>query len=202
MKIPKSWSEVSISQYQEIRRLNKEDEIDYLINSISVLCKADIPEVEALTLMRLREINTEMAFLLKMPEKFVNQFKIGNEVYMVDPSIDHVSAGQYIDLNKYIQEGVEENLHKIMTCFCFPTTKRFMKRRRKRYGDGYDLNELAEHFQYGATMDVVYPLTVFFCTLINDSMPGIQDYLIQELKRMNQQVKEKVSIPVGDGLVL
>jgi len=200
MKIPKSWSQVSIAQYQEIQRLDKKDEIDYLINSISVLCKADIPEVEALTLTQLREINSEMKFLLTMPEKFVNQFKIGNEVYIVDPAINHVTAGQYIDLNKYIQEGVEENLHKIMTCFCFPTTKRFMKRRRKRYGDGYDLNELAERFQYGATMDVVYPVTLFFCTLINDSMPGIQDYLIKELKKMNQEVREKHSTLVGAGL--
>lgn len=200
MKIPHSWAEVTIAQFQEINRLDKKDEMDYLINSISVLCDAEVPEVEALTLTRLREINSEMKFLLKMPEKFVNQFKIDVDTYIVDPSINHITAGQYIDLNKYIQDGVEENLHKIMTCFCFPTTKRFMKRRRKRYGDGYDLNELAAHFQYNATMDVVYPLTLFFCTLISESMPGIQDYLLKELKTLNSQVKEKHSTLVGAGL--
>jgi hypothetical protein len=204
MKIPKSWAEVTVSQFQEISRLDRNDELDYLINSISVLCHMDIPDVENLTITELRDISSQMTFLNELPTKFVNEFKIDGKTYQVDPLIHHITAGQYIDLNKYIQDGVEENLHKILTCFCFPTYKRLMRRKRLKYGVGYDLNELADKFQ-GVSIDVVYPICVFFCKLTSGLMPLIQDSLINKVEKMNKQAREileKHSNINGDGLQL
>ena len=75
-KIPKSWSDVTIGQFQEINRLDKTDELDYLINLVSVLCRLEVDIVESLTLQQLQGIGSKMSFISKMPDKFINDFKL------------------------------------------------------------------------------------------------------------------------------
>lgn len=204
-RIPKSWADVTIAQFNEINRLDKSDEMDYLVSSISVLCGLSVENVESLTLSQLRAIGQKMTFLQTMPEKFVNYFKIKGNTYFVDCNIAHISAGQYIDLNKYIEDGADENLHKILTVFCLPTRRTFLGRKPSKYGVGYDINKLADEFYKHATIDAVYPLAVFFCKLLEKSMPAIQASLAKEMESLSKMIAKQVkknakhSSNIGDG---
>lgn len=202
-KIPKSWSDINIGQFQEIQRLDKSDELDYLISMVSVVCHLDVDTVESLTLTHLRDIGSKMAFLNTMPDKFVNYFKLKDTTYFVDCNIANISAGQYIDLNKYIEEGAEENLHKILTVFCLPTKRKWFKRKQLKYGEGYDISKMSNEMLQ-APVSVAYPLALFFCKLLEKSMPVIQDCLVKEMESLNKVIssqlkKEKVLKSTGGG---
>ena len=205
MKIPTSWHEITIAQYQEIVKLDKSDELDYLISLVSVVCHMEVDEVEALTLTALREIGAKLAFIQTMPEKFVNDFTINGVKYIVDCNIAHISAGQYIDLAKYIETNVEDNLHKILSIFCLPTKRKWLRRVPFKYGQGYDLGQTAT-LLLQTPISVAYPLALFFCKLLNKSIPAIEDYLAKELKIVEkqiakQQTKEKKHLKnIGVGL--
>ncbi len=190
-KIPKSWDDITIEQYQEINRLDKSDEIDYLVSLVSIVCHLDVETVESMDLKKLRDLGTSLAFIKTMPDKFVNDFKLNGKKYIVDCNIAHITTGQYIDLNKYIELGIEENMHKILTLFCLPTKRKFLKRVSLKYGKGYDLNELSVEL-LKTPISVAYPLALFFCKLLEKSMPAIQDSLIQEVEEMKKIIMKEV----------
>lgn len=198
-KIPKGWSDVTIGQFQEINRLDKSDELDYLINLVSVLCNLEVDLVESLTLSQLQEIGQKMSFISTMPDKFINDFKLNGNHYIIDCNIAHISAGQYIDLQKYIEKGTEENLHNILTVFCFPSKRVWFKRKPLKYGKGYSINALADEFKQ-VPFSVAYPLAVFFCKLLEKSIPVIKLYLEKELVKLEKKQKKLASKNIGAGL--
>lgn len=197
MQIPKSWAGVTIQQFKDLSKLDKSDELDFSINTIAIICGMTVDEVESLPIAKIKEITNSLAWMNKMPEKFVNDFKLNGVKYIVDPSIQKISAAQYIDLNEYVKKGVTENLDNIMTVFCFPTSGIFRKKPSK-YGQGYSLKATAELFNEQLTMDVCYPLSLFFCKLLNKSTPIIKDYLEKELEKL-KAMKPKDLIPSGVG---
>ncbi len=195
--IPKSWKDITVNQFYLINELDKSEELDYLVNLIAILCNLTIDHVEAMTIQNIKSIGDKLSFVSKMPEKFVNDFKLNGKHYIVDCNISHISGGQYIDLGEYIKQGTDTNIHKILTVFCIPSERKWFKRKALKYGVGYSLNSLADEFKE-VSFEIAYPLAVFFCKLLEKSMPVIQVYLEKELNIL-QKMSEKHLPNTGAG---
>jgi len=73
-------------------------------------------------------------------------------------------------------------------------------------GSKYNGNTLerAEVFRSKLTMDVVFPIAGFFLTVLNNSLPDIQDYLSKKIQSQQRELLTMIrdSMTIGDGTVL
>ena len=117
--IPDNWSDITIGTYQKYVKIQegKGSEKNKIIKSLSLLCNTTPFIVKKMPYKDLLEI---MAIIKKMidtepkKEKFRKVFTFNDEEYGFCPNLSNITTGEYIDLESYCKEPVE-NLHIIMS---------------------------------------------------------------------------------------
>lgn len=204
MKIAKGWNEVTILQYQQMTDIENAGLTPFEKNLQLIGILANVPQnkVEDMKINEIKSLTAQLGWVSDKPKRQIHKFKIGKTVYVVDRNISAMTAGQFIDISEYAKEGVNENLHKIMTVFCKPTKGNFLWRKTLNYGEGYDTKELSEVFRTQLTMEIVYPLSLFFCDMWNRLEPVMQEYLRRKQSKMNKLALDKMREAlrtIGDG---
>lgn len=199
LTVPQSWNEISIEQFQKLNKLNEanlEDQIDYMIQLVSICCKDSYANISKLSITQLRVVAEQLGFTKELPaqKKIESVIKLTRK-YECMLSIEKISAGQYIDLKEYIKRGIVDNLHYIMTCFYIPEGENYAQS---------DVKEIANDFKENLSVGECYPIAVFFWDLVRLSMEDIQDYLVQETmdqirKALALQVQTMPSTTIGAG---
>jgi len=116
--MPSSWHEVSLTQYLALTKIDESyTPLKRLVYTISIL--GDVP------LDQLYEVNFEMltkidlSFINKMDKTLQKIIEIEGTKYGVVKDLKSLSLGEYVDIDTYIQEPIE-NLHKICSIMCRP----------------------------------------------------------------------------------
>lgn len=210
MKLPKSYADISVKEYIQLKRiLRKEYDNPFTktIETLSVFNDKDI--VMKNTPKSLAKIMATMDFILKEPQTRLKQFfKINGTRYGIVNHIDDLDAGQYIsivtilkDLSKTPDLHIDK-LHEILACVIFPVNRRQRVRDlapnyyRKLTDDIYNHMNIAD----------AYPIAVFFCNLSRILTEDTQDYLRRkserELTKAKGMMKEVLTDlqTTGDGL--
>ena len=109
MKLPKSWSDITVEQFRELKSLDNED-FDSLfsreLESLSILTNTDVDELEDLDIDELTDILSEIKFIKKSP---TNQFK--REIHEFKyKGVDSLTLGEFIDLEHYFANDYILNL--------------------------------------------------------------------------------------------
>ena len=166
LTIPDNWSDITIGTYQKYVEIQqgKGSEKTKIIKSLALLCNTSPFVVKKMAYKDLLEI---MGIIKKLidtePDKgeFRKIFKFKNEEYGFCPNLSNISTGEYIDLESYCKEPIE-NLHTIMSILY----RKITFKRNERYAiEDYNPDEFKEELFKDCPMDIALSCLGFFLTL-------------------------------------
>lgn len=200
MRIPQSWKDITIRQFlaaNEALQATYDDKVDQSIALVSAVTGASEKDILSLPRKELIQIVEQLSFLNTVDSistKWPKWFMIQGRLFKPVQKLDNLTAGQYIDLMAFSKEPME-NIHKVLATLCLPCTW-YLK--AKKY-DGAKHQEIAQFFLDNLTMDIAYPIAVFFCKVWENSLPAILDFLEREILKMTNSGIETASLNTTAG---
>ena len=185
--IPDNWSDITIGTYQKYVKIQegKGSEKNKIIKSLSLLCNTTPFIVKKMPYKDLLEI---MAIIKKMidtepkKEKFRKVFTFNDEEYGFCPNLSNITTGEYIDLESYCKEPVE-NLHIIMSILY----RKINFSRGDRYSiEEYNPDEFKEEIFKDCPMDIALSSLGFFLTLGSVLAMISHNYLVAQEKKLQR----------------
>lgn len=188
--IPTSWKHITIAQFNEaniVLQTKYESSVDQhikLLEAVSDLTEDEIlemPKDEFLSAVKkLSFLNDIDSISTRFPKRFV----LKGKVYAPLQRVDKFTMGQNIDMAHYMKGDHMANLHKLLSTVIMPCD---WKLQPKKY-NGARIAKQSEIFLHNLTMDIAYPIAVFFCNLLLNLIPNILPYLTQEAQKMMREI--------------
>tara|TARA_B100001250_G_C19779006_1_gene780950 strand:- start:280 stop:861 length:582 start_codon:yes stop_codon:yes gene_type:complete len=187
LTIPDNWSDITIDTYQKYVKIQegKGTEKNKVIKSLALLCNTTPFVVKKMAYSDLLEI---MGIIKKMidtePKKeyFKKVFKFNKIEYGFVPNLSKLSTGEYIDLEAYCKNPID-NLHIIMSILYRVVTFK----RGERYAiESYDPDQFKEELFKECPMNIALSSLGFFLTLGSVLAKTSQRYLKAQEKRVQK----------------
>lgn len=192
-KLPKGWHEVTVPQLMQLEEIQADKSINneispalvrtYLI--LSLFTGFPYEHFEEMKIIEAKKLAEKISFLSVYPsENAVQYFWCAGYRWKVNFNIDNLTGGNVIDHYELSKdpERVLQNCNKLIALYCTPYKFMFFKKKM-------DEKKKAE-LLIKAPVQVVYPLTVFFCKLYPLLLDSIKDYLRKQEKEMREMVEE------------
>jgi collagenase-like PrtC family protease len=123
---------------------------------------------------------------LQIEGKLKKIFKIDEVEYGFLPDLDEITLGEYADIEHYVKEGLEKNMHKIMAVLFRPVTSREDKVYSiEAYKDG---RERAEKFRKKMNATQVQAALVFFWTFAKEFVKILPLFLMKKLNKIQTEI--------------
>lgn len=189
MELPKSWQEVDIEtflKYYTASTKKWSDPIDREVHTLSIFSGISTKDIEKLKTKELSARIKELDFLKEMPsDKVALSFICNGSRYKACLTMDEMTAGQFMNFSTLLKDLKPEdyiyNIAELLGCFCIKRTYQIQYPFIKYEYTGY--KETAEVLKKHLPISVAYPYFVFFCNVIQKSLPAIQSYLEKEVKK-------------------
>lgn len=186
MKIPKSWNDVTIGQFMELRQSTKDlsDNFDITNNHIAVLCGITQQDVMAMKVETRNKIVDRIGFITTEPEgKFSSTFWHNRKRWKVTDNINKLTASQYVDVSMFIKMGASENYHNILGVICQPMRLGVLKRK-------YDTDKVMKYADEMLDLPVPVAMSIaaFFLNSLQLSIDNTQTYLEAIQRTLTNQV--------------
>ena len=187
LTIPDNWSDITIDTYQKYVKIqeSKGSEKNKVIKSLALLCNTTPFVVKKMAYSDLLEI---MGIIKKMidtepkTEDFKKVFKFNKIEYGFVPNLSKLSTGEYIDLEAYCKNPID-NLHIIMSILYRVVTFK----RGERYAiESYDPDQFKEELFKECPMNIALSSLGFFLTLGSVLARTSQRYLKAQEKRVQK----------------
>ena len=187
LTIPDNWSDITIDTYQKYVKIQevKGTEKNKVIKSLALLCNTTPFVVKKMAYSDLLEI---MGIIKKMidtepkTEDFKKVFKFNKIEYGFVPNLSKLSTGEYIDIEAYCKNPID-NLHIIMSILYRVVTFK----RGERYAiESYDPDQFKEELFKECPMNIALSSLGFFLTLGSVLAKTSQRYLKAQEKRVQK----------------
>jgi hypothetical protein len=212
MKVPKSFSQVTVSQYQRIspiyQKIEKESDPIIIASDwcriISILTDKKPADIEAMPIDKLKAIIKSLNWLVNgniKPKKRKYLF-IKGRLHKAKLDAKQFNTAQYVEIKTFLSRGnwIEE-MHNILASIYSPLTFKGFKH------NGETHQERAEFFKT-VSVSKVYPVVFFYSVQFKDSMKRIQEYGLKMLKEKQKEIDQHliqtlrlVLEDIGDGTV-
>ena len=186
MQLPTTWSNISVSQYAELKGLDAssfDSAFDYNLEMLSILTDTDINDIEDLDFDEMTAIISELSWINREPNRPINR-KISDLHYI---GFQHLKVGEFIDLEYYFTN----NYHKHLTEICAVV---YRKSKLDEWGNvvfepyTYDLNDRKVLFNelpctdvYGIVKDYILFRDNFMNAYINLFQEPATDEIEEDL---------------------
>ena len=182
--IPNKWEDITISTYQKYLKIqeSKAKDRNKVIKSLSLLCNTSEDIVKKMAYKDLVDIMGIVSELIDSePDStsFKKTFKLDGDEYGFIPNMSKLTTGEYIDLESYCKEPIE-NLHIIMSILYRKIT---FKRNEKYAIEPYDPDKFKEELFKDCPMDVALSSLGFFLTLGERLARISHNYLKKQKKK-------------------
>lgn len=195
INVPTKLSEITLGQYQRFLDIKDErDGADFLNHKlIQIFCGADLAMVSKMRQRDIIEIVDDVNRLFKSRPSLINKFELDGKSFGFIPNLDDMSAGEYMDLDRYISE--HELLHRAMAVLYRPIVR--------SYGDLYEIEEYEGTDKYcemikQMPVDVAISAMVFFYHLGNELLKSTTSYL--EAAMLTGLTETHNLVDNGDGI--
>lgn len=205
INLPSKWSDVKIIDFIKIQQIIKDKsfeqeyedatlcEFERFLHLVAILSDEDVSVIRQIDLSELGKIRTALDFIFhpeQIEKRLPQFFKHKGKYYRVVSDVRKLTAGEYIDLSTYTKDGNDDNLHKIMALFCYPTD--WLGRKKKK-------PENMDEILLDLPITVCYPVAVFFYQNYSNSLEAIQDYLMKQMEKQIQELTAEVTQSIGGG---
>lgn len=192
IKVPDSWEEVSIGQFQEIYSIS-EDNKNKALEIVSILINEDVEEIRKYDVTSLTSVLKAVSWANDIPkgDDFKRVIEIDGIEYGFINKLSDLSVGEWIDLEGYLEDSIL-NLHKIAAILYRPIIVTLSD--TKRIIEDYDTTTAdarADLFKDKMNVGDMYGAMVFFCLIEKNCIKTIQDYFLEEIIRMKLKQKQK-----------
>lgn len=192
--IPTTWFDVSIEKFPLIYDIVRDKDIDPIdreIRVISIMSDVPVADIEKIRIDKLKELIKTVNFVFKMDfPKPVQMFRHNGYRWVVSYDITKISAGDFISISKLTEseESIMANLPQLVAMFVKPYKLNWFK--LKEIEMSYE--DRIKHIQ-SMNVGIVYPLCVFFCKVIEDLHPIMEDYLVNQMKLMREKIEKELN---------
>jgi hypothetical protein len=187
MKLPKSFNELTVEQYQRITEIQGSDldKLDKSIEIISYLSGKTVTEIESL--YSPSEVFTKTSFLnnAQVNETWGKRIRVGSRFYMPIIKNEDFKAGALIALKHFEKQDVVKNLHQMLACCYSPMGWDF---KPKPY-NGNNHQKIAKDM-LKVKMGDVYGFLAFKKKVFLKSSPVLTTYLTQATQTIEMTLKE------------
>ena len=190
-----SWEDVTLDKWQRLVLGNKVSKAKEAKDTIALL--SDIPK-KLIDQMSLKDVATifEKVSNLQVEGKLKKVFEIDGEEYGFLPDCDEISLGEWADIEHYIKDGLEKNMHKIMAVLFRPVTSKEGKMYSiQAYKDG---RQRAEKFKKKMNAKQVQQALRFFFALGNELSIILPLYLTEVMKKIQAEMNLPKSGAISD----
>jgi len=185
--IPDNWADITIDTYQKYVKIQegKGSEKNKIIKSLALLCNTTPLVVNKMAYKDLLEIMNIIKNMIDAePDKkdFKKVFTFNQEEYGFCPNLSNITTGEYIDLESYCKEPIE-NLHIIMSILY----RKITFKRNDRYAiEDYNPDEFKEELFKECPMDIALSSLGFFLTLGEKLAMISHSYLVAQEKKLQR----------------
>lgn len=191
-----SYDKLTIGKYRELLALEREDDMTYGVQILAILTDYTEDELYDMPLEDFTKLMQKTHFLYQTIDKLDwnhlgRHLTINGKKYDIIKDARKMTAGQYIDYKAYIKdpEKFMDMLPYILTCFIIPSGC--------KYGDGYDVEELAKELNDNLNIRTAVCISDFFHHQSKVSIRISLRSLKWMMKRMskkekNQEMKDKI----------
>jgi len=171
--IPTSLEDVTIEQFIKYNRITKLEEVDDEVIMVSVIanfCDLSVEDVLKIPIKDMKEIAQQIVDVLNTEPRDIQIYKDLGRI----PNFDNISAGEYIDLDKYFTDP--ENYHRAMAVLYRPI--------KKKLGSKYILEDYKGSDDTCESMlklplELLLSSMVFFSNLNSELLKATRDFLQQ-----------------------
>jgi len=225
--LPTKPEEIKLGKYIEIIRLDKDlSGIERTARILSILTDMGLDDIKNISVDQIGAMSNHIQFLFKNTNRLlVDQIKVGNKWYGFNKNLNHITFGEYIDLQTFSsREKIENNLHILMAILYRPIKMKKKSTTLKKFIENYiyvkdidtimpsyeieeynekTLIERADLFRKEMTLDIVMGAMFFFLILKLMLIENLNKSLNQ--KEMMTMVIEKMKAlgvdfkPTGGG---
>ena len=184
-KIVDSWNDVTLEKWQQLvlgKRKSKTQEAKETIKALS-----DLP-VKLIEEMALSDVATifERLSKLQIEGKLKKVFEIDEVEYGFLPNLDEITLGEWADIEHNIKDGLEKNIHKIMSVLFRPITSKEGKLYSvEAYKDG---KQRAEKFRKKMSATQVQQSLVFFWHFGKALLKILPSCLMEVMKKIQAEM--------------
>ena len=164
--IPDNWKDITIGTYQKYVKIQEGKGTDKtkVVKSLALLCNTSpfiVKKMAYTDLLEIMEIIKKMIDTEPTKQDFKKLFTFKGEEYGFCPNLSKLTTGEYIDLEAYCKEPIE-NLHIIMSILY----RRVTNKVNDRYAvEAYDPEEFKEELFKDCPMNIALSSLGFFLTL-------------------------------------
>lgn len=180
--IPTTLTEITIEQYLKFQKVSKADDItqDILeLAMVTIFCNLTITQARQIESKDYNEIILHLTELLDQKPTFIQRFTLGGIEYGFIPNLNKASAGEYIDIEKFLQE--EDTYALAMSVMFRPVTEKAKGLYRiEPYQDAERFKDVMTQ----APLECLLGAMVFFCNLSRELLRATQAYLQNPTQRM------------------
>ena len=181
LTIPDNWNDITIDTYQQYVKIQegKGSDKNKVIRSLALLCNTSPFVVKKMAYTDLLDImNIIKAMIDTEPteDDFKKLFTLKGVEYGFCPNLNKLSTGEYIDLEAYCKEPIE-NLHTIMSILYRKVTHKV----NDRYAiEPYDPDQFKEELFKECPMSIALSSLGFFLTLGSELAKISHQYLVAQ----------------------
>lgn len=185
----KNWKDITIEIYDKIRALEteivtQEQALDVNVKLLSILCDVSEDEIINLPLTEFTILVGKAEFLKEMPKYTIEQYyEIGKgRVFEVQMNLREMTTAQFIDFQTFVKDK-DNNFKHLLACFLLP--------KGKKYGEDYDIIEVAEHLYKNMSIATARSVMFFFTLQYQTLQKVMLNYSIREVKKQMKKTKNK-----------
>jgi len=188
--IPTTLNEITLKQYQSFKAaIAKNQEEDFIkLALVTIFCKLSLEEVVKIRVKDFNEIAIQVSQTLQQEPTFTQRFKLNGKEFGFIPNLDKITAGEYIDLDKYLKE--EDTLDRAMAVLFRPVENSF----KDLYNiEAYVSSEIYRKELEDMPLGVVLGSIVFFYSLSKELLTATRDYFQQqtpEIKHLEEVLQK------------
>lgn len=206
MKIPNSWKDVSVFQWQQLMDLySKNDpELDLETLTLSILCNMTESELYSLPQATYNDILKRADFVHEPPKgEAERHIEVNGKRYKCIYDVRNIKAARYIE-SKHFAKDPTNNIHRLAASMVQP-----QKRVCFMWKDvPYDATKHEEYANdlLAAPITSVYGSILFFCEVYRRSIHSLKDYLKAEMMTggMTEEQAEdlhRILCSISDGTI-
>lgn len=208
MRLPTSFNDITISQFQECYFINKSDpELTGWARIISILSGTPIQEIEDLPLPEIKKLKQRLLFILddkKLNGVFKKHILVNGRWYKAIHEAHKLSTAQGVDIKTFLKpengmtvnDSVVEKAHKLLASVYLPLTWKGFKY------NGANHSKIAEDFRH-AKMGDVYGTLFFYLINYQKLIEAMEPYGQEATKILEDHLKEVTlwanTVSTGDG---
>lgn len=194
-----SYDKMNIGVFREIKEILEDNTLNEFAKKVRILTIiTDYSEEDILNMPinKLSILVEKMGFLGVMPKQKVapSSIILNGVKYDIQYDIKNITAAQYIDFQTFIKD-YDKYLVELASILIIP--------KGKKYNEGYDIVKVQNDIrEYMSILDL-YSVCFFFLMSYKGLMKSSLSYLIQRLKKMMRQEKDRVmKFKIGRAIIM